>query len=155
MGVLREKDSENNEQGSAMVEFAIVAPVFIIFIFLGIDMLYLCYRAVALQYTVNTVFRETVIGAPETVVAPYNHGGEMVGRIQDLSSAFGITLEPDEISICTESSLVDGDCVNPTPFTGEGGELIVININHTTDVLFLDTYNLQATAIGRNEPFSP
>jgi len=151
----------DNEKGATMVEFAIVAPFLILFIFLAIDMLYLCYRAVSLQYTVSTVFRETVIGIPEGTVGPYNHGITMENRIKDLSASFGIVLDEDEIDICTASIFNSnaGDCdIDPNnpapPFTGDGGEPIVININHQTRVLFLDTYNLRATAIGRNEPFS-
>jgi len=148
MGVNRD-----SEKGATVVEFAIVAPVLIIFIFLGIDMLYLCYRAVSLQYAVNTVFRETIVGEPESAAAGYQHDFAMVDRIKTLSRSFGMELQDSEIEICSSASLdSNGLCFGPDQ-TGTGGELIVININHQTNVLFLDSFNLRATAIGRNEPF--
>jgi len=135
------------EAGATTVEMALVSGLLLFVIFVGIDMLYLSYQALSLQYTATTVLRQAVLGEPEVLPPGYNHVDTMKNRMKDLAAGFGLELLPSQISICP---VVDPNC--PVSYSAEPGEIIIVQINFPSRVLFVDQYNVNATAIGRNEP---
>lgn len=136
------------EKGATSVEFALIISFLLFFIFIGIDLLYLSYKALSLQYAASSVLRETVVGKPESSPAGYDHAHEMKVKIKEKAEAFGLKLENRQIRICP---LSDPGCTSNNTSVAE--DLILISIDYETTMLFMSDYTINAVAVGKNEPF--
>lgn len=136
-----------DERGATSVEMAMVAGLLLFFIFTGIDLLYLSYQSLSLQYTATTALRTATIGEPDIPAPGYNHVTVVKKQIKDTAAGFGLELKDAHIKICP---ITDPAC--PVSNSAKPGDLIVVRIDYPSRVLFYDQYTINAMAIGKNEP---
>ena len=116
--------AENNEAGATVVEFSIVVGLCLFIVFMGIDVLFLGYRALSLQHTANTVLRQTVVGPPAGSLPNYDHAQAMVQLAKKQAKNLGLKISPNQIQICPQSQV---NCQANS--SGKGNEFVVVRID--------------------------
>lgn len=153
----------DSELGAAMVEMAVVLPVFLLILIISMDFLRLSYHSLTTQYVVNRVVRQAVVG-PSARPAAYSSQEEWIqGATIALSRSLGVAVSADQIAVCPYSSVAGGGSCDPTADdAGQPGELIAVQVLaptsgfgwSTANHLDLRNYALSAQVLGRNEPWS-
>lgn len=141
-------DFRLDEDGATSVEFSLIVGFLLLFIFVGVDLLYLNYKTLSLQYAASSVLREAVVGIPQAPPAGYKHADEMRKKIKQKAASLGLKLDFNKIRICPLSN--PGCAGNNTSIADD---LILISIDYDTSVLFMSDYTINAIAVGKNEPF--
>ena len=137
------------ERGGAMVEFSISMMFFMWLCLIICDLLQFSYRTVSAQHIVGEFMRAVSKGRFADVPAIENG---LINRAR----ASGIKLGPDNIRICTlESNDPDVLCdFVGNKSAGIGRDLVSITIRFPFRfVSWGGVYQIEADAIGRNEPF--
>ena len=160
--------SNQNEQGSTIVEFAIVSAFLLGFAITGADFLRLSYQNLTLQFMATQWMRTAVIGPTSTgsteAQLESNRAVEIVRHTQAVRNGIkasalrlGVSLSDEQLRICPES---DPSCLWGASSTGDGGELLMIHIELPMRVLLFEPrgvfarfFSIDAAVVGRNEFF--
>lgn len=142
-----------NERGATAVEFAIVAPCLFFLLIVTMELLRLCYVALALQYIASATIRHAVVNV--TPSAGQTHEQEVVQYAQDLAQSLLVPLTGDDIALCSPH---DSCSNNKGPWTfadnaGGSEQTIRVQLRHPVHVMFIADYVVAISAVGQNEPW--
>jgi Flp pilus assembly protein TadG len=137
------QSSRRERRGAAVVEFAIVAPIFMLFVFGIIEY----GRMVMVQQILTNASRE---GA-RVAVLEGSTGTDVVNAVVDYCDASRITVTEDDITILVSGSEAD-------PSTAETGDPVTVqlqvafrDVSWLPSPMYLGTSNLNASSIMRKE----
>ena len=151
-----------------MLEFILSCLVFLMVVFLSMDVLRYSFETARANHVVNMAIREVTIGGAEGAART----AAFVGEIEGQATTIGVTA-PLNIKICSTNLLhgstppccetSDGTCTNANNpkrlAAGGSSDMVQITINYNFQSLFFniiglgDIWPVRAQAIGRNEPF--
>ncbi len=130
------------ERGTTMVEAAIGVPVLLMFSILTFELARLAYYGCATQFVLSRVVRDAQIGP--AVYAPQGEnitqGQYISDQLRARARVFGVTLRPENISICLEieTSTSKTSCGQTT--SGRPGTFFSVEVRTPVRLLFLGTY---------------
>lgn len=137
-----------NVRGATMVEAAIVLPLFLIVLILGIDLLRVSFNVLSLRFVAARVMRDVSIGT----LNQWNLKNSTI----NLAQKFGTTIERNQISVC---ELSDYPCTSGDVDLGDPGDLLILEIRPSVQGFILSHVTLVSTAldikvtvIGKREP---
>lgn len=140
---LQRKKQYPPESGSTLAEFSIAALFLLFFIFISIQLLYVAYVSLTVQFLSLRGLRAAVVadvtlgdGAAETLQS----------NIITEASALGITVEPSDVHICPVSNPY---CTEPS--IGAPKDVISIIVRKSFPI-YWGNLTMRGRAIGRNEP---
>ena len=138
------------DTGSAMVEFVVVAPVFLLVLLGGLDIALASYRASALHFTVSTAMRWGILN--QTTV-PLSREQSIEAQLISIGQRYGLSLEASNISICSSN---DGTTLVTTCGTDDAGDprdYVAIQVNEPMRIIFNRIpITLSAVVVAKNEP---
>ena len=151
-------NNRKKEAGAALIEMVITAPIFMMLIFLAIDLGRMSYNAVALQYALNKTARWTIIG--ETLEDPANTGTQLSRldslylKLQTIASDYGTTVATGDIHVCPIAvTNCPAQAVGANSLPGSG-EMFKISVTFPSPFFFgWEDFIIVRTAIGKNEYF--
>jgi len=135
-----------HENGTAAIEFAVIAPV-MFFSLLGACYLALAsYQAAALRYTAASGLRWAVLGKTET---GYSREQSIERKIIQIGESLNLDLDENGIRICPA---VSPNCMADD--AGLGDQYIIISISREFPFFspIVSSLKLSATVSGKNEP---
>lgn len=146
--VVTEATIRHSESGATLVEFSVVGSLFFFLILLGAELLRLSYTTLVVQYVSADILRETVIGPSSNNSLEYDHAQAMKTQFIARAYGMGVAISPEAVRFCVEPEF---DCQTDT--TGNGGEMLVLRVQHRTQLLFWGEHIVKTFVLGRNEVF--
>lgn len=154
-----------NRQGQSLVEFAILAPLFLLLLFGVIDLAWMFYVNLTMQHAVREGTRFAVTG--RSLPGPEGRRNAMIARIREASQGlYDQNLhEPREPRIAlVDPARVNFDNYTGSPVEGEPGvrnQIIMVSLTYTSELLtpvlkpFLEggAYTFTVRSTMTNEPF--
>lgn len=135
----------SGERAGVLVEFSISALFLLLLILSSVQLLYMAYMALAVQFVSLRGLRVAVIGSDTQTPAEFT--AALQDQIQSLGRNLGVELAAEDIAICP---LRDFHC--ETPNAGSGNELIVVRVQKRIPFIVFSGLKVSGQAIGRNEP---
>ena len=138
-----------NERGATMVEQAMVFPLFVLITFGILELCYLSYHSLSLQFAVSRAMRTVSIdrnaNAAQTRLA-----------IANAFHSAGVTLlASDKVTLCPVGTN-GAQCTEDSIHIGDFRELMLLRIRRPAQSLFAgfvpSIIDITAEAVGRNEP---
>lgn len=135
-----------------LVEAAIGLTLMLMMVILGMEMLYLAYSALAVQFVVATSARDLITGGVDVAAVETS--------IRQRLRAVG--LDDGRVNlICVTPALINDCPANPTAGApvaielGSPGDLVLIRVSYPVWVGFHSTtYNVTRIALARNQRFA-
>ena len=136
-----------------MVEFALIAAFFLVFLITAAQALQMVYSALTLQFLASRSMRTMVVGPQTAGTSSTQQAALLQENLIAAGRAYNLQLDGSQIHICPVSSTApDIDCAADD--AGESGAMMTIHIVHPFRFFFgLGTFNLEALALGKNEPY--
>lgn len=142
---LTRKD-RHGEAGAAFVEFAISVLFVCSVLFISIQLLYIGYSQLTVQFVATEALRQSIIDADEV-----NHSSSMLTYAKDRAGEMGLAIQTSDVQICPVRNVSNKTC--PSFDTGTSNELIAVRITYGVPVMFWGQMTVTGFAVGRNEPF--
>lgn len=146
--VLKKSANRTREDGSALVEGTVSIGVLLAFLFTSIQLIFMGYTSLCLQFVAIEGIRLASIGEPEGASPSYDHASAIKNYVIDRSAALGIPLTTDQIEICPTSNVKCGG----NSFVGVPNGLLSLRLTRDVTVFGVGNFMIDGIAIGRNEP---
>ncbi len=138
------------ESGASMVEFAVIAPVFLLVLLAGFDIGLAAYRKSAMQFAISKGLRWAILNQTN---APLTREQEIESQIISTAKSYGLDLEPAEITICSSKSAASLTAKCAVDSAGQPKDFIAIEATDTLNLIFgRFPVSIQALAVAQNEP---
>ena len=143
-----------SEVGATLVEFALVAPLFLVLFVSVFAVSVLAFNWTGLQYSAHRSARWASLGKQlnDTDGVPLSRVASIRQYFLNESRAIGIALKPEQIRICTSAPLEN--CASED--AGESGSAFAVSAIQEFSLLGISSVNnikLLVIARGRNESF--
>ena len=112
-----------------MVEFTIVAPIFLAVLIVGLDLLRFSYMSLTTQFVATRVIRSAAVGPSVRPPQYPDQASWIQGEIIRYAGMFGVGLTGDDIAVCGFATIAAGnDCDPALDDGGQPNELIAVQI---------------------------
>ena len=142
------------EAGSVMVEATFAMPLLLLVLLASFDLMRVCYYQLSLEYSLTKAARQAKVTADLDQTQARELLSSQLG-------VFGISLsETDKLTVCPVATFGDGSCLSGSYTHGDARDLmayqaempVTIYTSSLIPLLGLNSFNLRATVLARNEP---
>lgn len=140
------KHRRSGEVGAAFAEFTVSVLFVVSLLFISIQLLYIGYSQLTVQFVATEALRQSIIDASAS-----GHSSAMLSFARTRAGQMGLAIEPSDVQICPVRVVANKTC--PSFNTGDPNELIAVRITYGVPVIFWGEMTVTGFAVGRNEPF--
>lgn len=132
----------NPEKGGVMLEFAIISPVFIGSILMALELMFISYSVLVLEFVAASAARYASVNLTS------NDSQELNTNVKNMAGNFGVSLTDTNIKICPATN---PDCtLNNVP---DAEKFVSIKITKSFNIFGSQAFSIDGLAIARREPF--